>query len=94
MVASFGITPGMRVMDVGRGEGTTVVPIAQLDATVTGIDISTPLVGARNKRVAELVLTTFKFQEGDPCNLEGVPDDPFDLSILISIFGAMSAPGR
>jgi len=30
------------------------------------------------------------FQEGDACNLEGVKDDSFDLSV--SIFGAMLAP--
>jgi SAM-dependent methyltransferase len=90
LVKSFGVTPSMRVMDLGCGDGTTAVPLAQLGADVTGIDISTPLVVAGNKRAAELGLTNITFQEGDACNLEGVPDASFDLSV--SMFGAMFAP--
>jgi SAM-dependent methyltransferase len=90
LVRSFAVTPPLRVMDLGCGDGTTAVPLAQLGADVTGIDISTPLVAAGNKRAAELGLGNLTFQEGDACNLEGVPDASFDLSI--SIFGAMFAP--
>jgi ubiquinone/menaquinone biosynthesis C-methylase UbiE len=81
LVKSFGVTPSMLVMDLGCGDGTTAVPLAQLGADVTGIDISTPLVVAGNKRAAELGLTNITFQEGDACNLEGVPDASFDLSV-------------
>jgi SAM-dependent methyltransferase len=35
-------------------------------------------------------LDRLKFQEGDACNLEGIDDDSFDLTL--SIFGAMFAP--
>ena len=35
-------------------------------------------------------LTRLKFQEGDACNLEGVADHSFDLTV--SVFGAMFAP--
>ena len=90
LVRSLGVAPSMRVMDLGCGDGTTAIPIAQLGATVSGIDISTPLVAAGNKRVAQLGLTNITFQEGDACNLEGVPDASFDLSV--SFFGAMFAP--
>jgi SAM-dependent methyltransferase len=90
LVATLGVTPGMKVMDLGCGDGTTAVPMAQLGADVTGIDISTPLVAAGNKRAAALGLTNLTFQEGDACNLEGIADHTFDLSV--SIFGAMFAP--
>ena len=90
LVATLGVKPGMQVMDLGCGDGTTAVPMAQLGATVRGIDISSPLVAAGSKRAAALGLTNLTFEEGDACNLEGVPDDSFDLSI--SIFGAMFAP--
>jgi len=50
LVATLGVTPGLRVMDLGCGDGTTAVPMAELGADVTGIDISTPLVVAGNKR--------------------------------------------
>jgi ubiquinone/menaquinone biosynthesis C-methylase UbiE len=87
---SLGITPSMRVLDLGCGDGTTAVPMARLGADVTGIDIARNLVDAGNKRAAELGLKQLKFQEGDATNLQGVRDHSFDLTI--SIFGAMFAP--
>jgi ubiquinone/menaquinone biosynthesis C-methylase UbiE len=89
-VATLGVTPEMRVLDLGCGDGTTALPLARSGADVTGIDIARNLVAAGNKRAGEAGLTRLKFQEGDACNLEGVPDHSFDLSI--SIFGAMFAP--
>jgi ubiquinone/menaquinone biosynthesis C-methylase UbiE len=90
IVRPLGITPSMQVMDLGCGDGTTAVPLARLGAEVVGIDIARNLVDAGNKRAAEMGLTRLKFQEGDACNLQGVGDHSFDLSI--SIFGAMFAP--
>jgi ubiquinone/menaquinone biosynthesis C-methylase UbiE len=87
---SLGVTPSMRVLDLGCGDGTTAVPMARLGANVTGIDIARNLVDAGNKRAAELGLRHLKFQEGDATNLQGVADHSFDLTI--SIFGAMFAP--
>ncbi len=90
VVQSLEITPPLRVLDLGCGDGTTAVPMAQLGADVVGIDIASNLVEAGNKRAAEAGLNRLKFQEGDACNLEGVDDDSFDLTL--SIFGAMFAP--
>ena len=90
VVKSLGITPSLRVLDLGCGDGTTAVPLALLGAEVVGIDIAKNLVDAGNKRAAELGLTRLKFQEGDACNLQGVSDHSFDLTL--SIFGAMFAP--
>ena len=90
LVASLGITAPLRVLDLGCGDGTTAVPLAQLGADVLGIDIAKNLVAAGNKRAAEMGLNRLTFQEGDACNLEGVSDHSFDLTI--SVFGAMFAP--
>jgi len=87
---SLGVTPSMRVLDLGCGDGTTAVPVARLGADVTGIDIARNLVDAGNKRATGLGFKHLKFQEGDATNLQGVGDHSFDLSI--SIFGAMFAP--
>jgi ubiquinone/menaquinone biosynthesis C-methylase UbiE len=87
---SIGITPPLRALDLGCGDGTTAMPLALLGAEVTGIDIARNLVEAGNKRAAEAGLSRLKFQEGDACNLEGVNDHTFDLTL--SIFGAMFAP--
>src|ERR1700730_14852334 len=89
-VKSLGITAPLRVLDLGCGDGTTAIPLARLGAEVTGIDIARNLVDAGNKRAAEAGLNRLKFQEGDACNMQGVDDDWFDLTI--SVFGAMFAP--
>jgi ubiquinone/menaquinone biosynthesis C-methylase UbiE len=90
LVQKLGIMKGMKVLDLGCGDGTTALPEAKLGADVTGIDISRNLVEAGNKRAQELGLTNVKFQEGDATNLQNVPDKSFDL--VVSIFGAMFAP--
>jgi SAM-dependent methyltransferase len=90
VVESLGITTPLRVLDLGCGDGTTAVPLARLGADVVGIDIAKNLVDAGNKRAAEAGLQRLTFQEGDACNLEGVDDHSFDLTL--SVFGAMFAP--
>jgi ubiquinone/menaquinone biosynthesis C-methylase UbiE len=87
---SFGITPSLRVLDLGCGDGTTAVPLASLGAHVLGIDIARNLVEAGNKRAAEANLSNLRFLEGDASNLEDIVDDSFDLTV--SVFGAMFAP--
>nr|AEH26519.1 methyltransferase [uncultured Acidobacteria bacterium A11] len=90
VVKSLGITPPLRVLDLGCGDGTTAVPLARLGAEVVGIDIAKNLVAAGNKRAAEAGLSRLKFQEGDACNLQSVGDQSFDLTL--TVFGAMFAP--
>ncbi|MDX2165431.1 MAG: methyltransferase domain-containing protein [Deltaproteobacteria bacterium] len=90
LVESIGVTPPLRVLDVGCGDGTTALPLARLGADVLGIDIAANLVAAGNARAAAAGLDRLTFQQGDACNLEGVGDDTFDLTL--SIFGVMFAP--
>jgi ubiquinone/menaquinone biosynthesis C-methylase UbiE len=90
LVARLGITPGMRVLDVGSGDGTTALPEARLGADVLGVDIASNLVEAGNRRAEAEGLTNCRFQEGDASHLDELADDTFDL--VVSIFGAMFAP--
>src|SRR5881409_474162 len=90
LVQRLGITKGLKMLDLGCGDGTTALPAAKLGADVLGVDIARNLVEAGNKRAAEHGLTNCTFQEGDASNLEQLPDEAFDL--VISIFGAMFAP--
>src|ERR1044071_2844563 len=78
LVKSLGIKPPLRVLDLGCGDGTTAVPLAQLGADGVGIDIAKTLVEAGNKGAAEAGLSRLTFQEGDACNLQGVSDHTFD----------------
>ena len=90
VVNRMGITAGLRVLDLGCGDGTTAVPIARLGADVTGVDISRNLVEAGNRRAQEAGLTNCRFQHGDAASLREIADASFDL--VVSIFGAMFCP--
>ena len=90
LVESFGISKGLKVLDLGCGDGTTALPAARLGADVLGVDIARNLVDAGNKRAAEAGLTNCRFQEGDASNLSELADHSFDL--VVSMFGAMFAP--
>jgi len=90
LVAGLGIEPGMHVLDLGCGDGTTALPAARRGAYVLGVDIAANLVAAGNIRAAEAGLSNARFRQGDATNLAGIGDDSFDL--LVSIFGAMFAP--
>jgi SAM-dependent methyltransferase len=90
LVARLGITNGLRVLDLGCGDGTTALPEARLGASVLGVDIATNLVAAGNTRAEAEGLANCRFQEGDASGLNDLPDHSFDL--VVSIFGAMFAP--
>jgi len=90
LAQKFGIKQGMKVLDLGCGDGTTALPAAKLGADVLGVDIASNLVAAGNRRAKELGVTNCRFQEGDATNLRELPDQSFDL--VVSIFGAMFAP--
>ena len=90
LVGDLGITEGLRVLDLGSGDGTTAVPAAELGADVLGVDIAGNLVAAGNERAQALGLSNLSFQEGDATDLNELEDESFDL--VISVFGAMFAP--
>jgi ubiquinone/menaquinone biosynthesis C-methylase UbiE len=90
LVNGLGITKGLKVLDLGSGDGTTALPAARLGADVLGVDIAANLVEAGNMRAKKEGLTNCRFQEGDASNLHDLKDHTFDL--VVSIFGAMFAP--
>jgi SAM-dependent methyltransferase len=90
LVEALGITKGLKVLDLGCGDGTTALPAARLGADVRGVDIASNLVEAGNARAQSLGLTNCSFHEGDASDLRDLEDGRFDLTM--SIFGAMFAP--
>jgi ubiquinone/menaquinone biosynthesis C-methylase UbiE len=89
-IEKLSINPGMQILDLGCGDGTTALPAARLGANVLGIDIARNLVEAGNIRAKAEGLNNITFREGDAINLERLKDESFDL--VISVFGAMFAP--
>ena len=63
-VADLGVTAGLRVLDLGCGDGTTALPAARLGAQVLGVDIASNLVAAGNVRAAAEGLDNLRFEEG------------------------------
>ncbi|MES2523484.1 MAG: class I SAM-dependent methyltransferase [Gemmatimonadota bacterium] len=89
-VAGLNVERGARVLDVGCGDGTTAIPLAQRGASVLGVDIARNLVEAGNRRAGEKGLDNVKFQHGDASALVDIADASVDL--VVSVFGAMFAP--
>ncbi len=90
LIDALGVEPGIKVLDLGCGDGTTALPAARRGADVLGVDIAANLVAAGNERARAAGLDNLKFQRGDACGLSELADSSFDL--VVSIFGAMFAP--
>ena len=90
VIHGLGVVNGLKVLDLGCGDGTTALPAAKLGAEVLGVDIARNLVAAGNARAKAQGLTNCTFQEGDASDLHDLDDHSFDL--VVSIFGAMFAP--
>ena len=90
VVGKLDVTKGLKVLDLGCGDGTTALPEARLGADVLGVDIAANLVEAGNRRAKAEGLANCRFQEGDATDLRHLEDGSFDL--VVSIFGAMFAP--
>src|SRR3546814_9665478 len=90
LIATLDVGPGMDVLDLGCGDGTTALPSARRGARVLGVDIASNLVAAGIRRAREAGLDNLHFQQGDASSLDDLSDGRFDL--VVSMFGAMFAP--
>lgn len=90
VIETLGLGPGMDVLDLGCGDGTTALPAARRGARVLGVDIASNLVAAGNARASAAGLANLRFEQGDASRLDAIADDRFDL--VVSMFGAMFAP--
>jgi SAM-dependent methyltransferase len=83
VMAFAGLRPGMNVLDIGCGAGTTTTAIARTVAPgkAVGIDISAPLIAEARRRAGAAV----EFIEGD------ASDHPFrpEFDLAFSRFGTM-----
>jgi ubiquinone/menaquinone biosynthesis C-methylase UbiE len=78
LVHRLGLKLGMKLLDLGCGDGTTALPAAKLGADVLGVDIASNLVEAGNRRARGMGLANCRFQEGDATNLQELADQAFD----------------
>jgi ubiquinone/menaquinone biosynthesis C-methylase UbiE len=90
VVQDLSIIKGMKVLDLGCGDGTTALPAATLGAEVLGVDIAGNLVEAGARRATLAGLPNCRFRQGDASDLNELKEKSFDL--VVSMFGAMFAP--
>ena len=63
LVNSLGISKGLKVLDLGCGDGTTALPEARLGADVLGVDIANNLVAAGTSVRRSMGLRTASFRK-------------------------------
>src|SRR5678809_222617 len=80
LVQRLGIRKGLKVLDLGSGDGTTALPAARLGADVLGVDIARNLVDAGNARARAEGLGN--------C----IPNDPTLVAQILKISSAYSPP--
>ena len=90
LVQKLGVARGMKVLDLGCGDGTTALPEARLGADVLGVDIAANLVEAGNRarpgrRLGELQVSGRR-------RLRPARSRTATFDLVVSIFGAMFAP--
>ena len=81
--------PGEHVLDVGCGNGAlalAVAPLVEPGGTVTGLDISGPMLAIARRRADEAGRGNVTFEQGD-AQVHPLPDARFDA--VVSRFGVM-----
>jgi SAM-dependent methyltransferase len=89
VIERVGVAPGLRLLDVGTGNGGNVaIPAALLGAEVVGLDVTPELLEHAVRRAGEAGVDV-DWIEGDAQQL---PFDDASFDRVISTFGAMFAP--
>lgn len=89
LITTAAIAPGDRVLDIGCGCGASTVAAGEcvgIDGSVTGVDISRPMLERARSRAAAAGHFTTDFLEADATDCSW-PDSDYD--IVISRFGCM-----
>ena len=77
MLEALGDVRGKRVLDIGCGEGRFSRLLTRLEADVTGVDLTEPLL----ERARKLAAGSERYVVGDAESLPLFPDDRFDMAV-------------
>ena len=87
-----GVTPGMRVLEVGPGPGVYTVPLARRvassgeDGSVTCLEIQQEMITMLRERLRAAGIQNAQVVQGDGRQMP-LPDDSFDLVFLVDVVG-------
>jgi protein-L-isoaspartate(D-aspartate) O-methyltransferase len=88
VIASLGIEPGNRVLEIGTGSGYTAAVMARLAGRVVTIDRYKTLVEQARQRFEALGITNAIARQADGCN--GLPNEgPFDRIVAWAAFESL-----
>lgn len=83
------VSPGCQLLDVACGSGQLALMAARDGANVTGVDIADNLIKRARERARAEGLTA-RFEEADA---EALPFEDAQFDVVVSLIGAMFAPG-
>ena len=82
------ITPSDHVLDMGCGTGRFTIPMAQIVARVTGLDMSAAMLMKAREKADQLGLT-IDFREGDMAHL---PFEDHSFDVIVCMLALMHIP--
>ena len=88
LVATAGVEPGMRVLDVACGSGNATIPAAVAGGDTVGLDLTPELFDAARRHAAEAGVE-IEWVAGDA---EDLPFEDNSFDRVLSTFGVMFAP--
>ncbi|MEX0869741.1 MAG: methyltransferase domain-containing protein [Nitriliruptoraceae bacterium] len=83
IVSRLGLSPGVRVIDIGAGSGALSLPAARAGAEVLAIDIAPTMVEHLAARAEAAGLTSLRAEVGDATALD-LGDDAFDVAVSLN----------
>ncbi len=89
LLEAMALQPGEKLLEIGSGGGLAAIDAARAlgpAGSVTGFDLSAPLVGLATRRAAEAKVGNVRFVAGD-AQTDAIPGAPFDAAM--SQFGVM-----